>query len=94
MNLPYTSALKVTHSGGLCRLERILCLTVFTALFGVGSAQAIPTARAVNNFSQCQTPEFLDLLDINHQNGDFDELEAQLSLMELCTLPSQAQRLK
>ncbi len=92
MNLSYTRVGAVPRSYGSRHLAIILFLAIAFGLVGAGSAQANPTARAVNNFSQCQTSEFLALLDIDHQNGDFAELEAQQQLMELCTLPSQALR--
>lgn len=68
------------------------------SLFRLGILSAVCASlplhaeRYVANLPECQSAEFLDLLEINHGSGDFAELESNLALMEKCTLPSEAAR--
>jgi len=64
-------------------------LGILASLCSTIPAQA---AQYVANLPECQSSEFLALLEINHGNGDFSALESEVALMEKCTLPPEEQR--
>ena len=58
----------------------------------LGSLLPLHAAQNVANLPECQTAGFQALLEIDHGSGDFSALEAQLPLLETCTLPSEQER--
>ena len=71
----------------LCKLALPLSAVVL-----LSSLQSVHAARYVANLPECQTAAFQALLEVDHGSGDFSALEAQLPLLELCTLPSEQER--
>ncbi|MGB0865324.1 MAG: beta-propeller fold lactonase family protein [Granulosicoccaceae bacterium] len=67
-------------------------IAVLVVLVLAGTSEQVQAVRYVADLPECQTAAFQALLQIDHAQGDFAALEAQLPLVARCTLPPEADR--